>query len=222
MIEKEEPMRSFWSLVMVLCLVLVGGVSCGSSPSKVEDGDRLVVHHTVQAAALVDAQVQLAISMLVLDLPRVKEALAALREAQPAAADVKLNAVQLNKNFGPPKDPTDYSPSAAAAARGQSEKEHSSKGWLGWLGGGIALALAGLKIAASFVPSIARFFSGPWGAVADTGVAFIDSLKRKGKVDSSDLEELRKLQEDARVQPFVKALAKKFEATGGAPPGPPA
>lgn len=214
-------MRSLWSMVLVMCLVLAGGVSCGASPHKVEEGDRLVIHQGIQSSALTRANLEVAVGLLTIDVPKIAEALVALRAATQPALDTELGLKQLQKNVGPPKDPKDYSPEASAAARSQSEKEHSNKGWA-WLAGGVGLALAGLKIAARFVPTVAKFFAGPWGAVADTGVAFIDSLKRKGKVDAADLEYLKKLQEDARVQPFVKELAKKFEATVGAKAVPPA
>lgn len=213
-------MRILLAMVTVFCLVL-SGWGCGASANTVTEADRHLLAQTDQAATIVQAQIEIAIAMLTLDPAKISEAIDALVNAKPPLFDVKANTGQLVKNYGPPNDPAKpWSPEESKAKREQSEKEHSGGGLWGWLVAGIGVALAGLKVAARWLPSVAKFFAGPWGAAAETGVAFIDSLKKKGKVDASDLEYLKKLQEDARVQPFVKELAKKFEATVGAtPPG---
>jgi hypothetical protein len=217
-------MRTFLALLTVFCLAL-SGWGCGASANTVMEADRHLLAQTDQATTIAQAQIEMAIALLSFNPAKVVEAIEALEKARPPLSDVKANTGQLVKNYGAPNDPTKpWSPEESKAKREQSEKEHAGGGFWGWLVGGIGVALAGLKLAATYIPGVAKFFAGPWGAVAETGVAFIDNLKRQGKVTAADLEYLKKLQEDARVQPFVKELAKKFEATVGpsTEAGPPA
>lgn len=184
-------------LILILALGLGGG--CASANDSVTDGDRQVVHQTLQAAALMRANVTLAIAFLTQDAPKVVEAVSVLRTMNQPAEDVHANVGQLAKNFGPPKEPLDYSPDASKAAREQSEKEHGEPWWKVGLWGLLGVAVTFVSSRVPVVgPLIQSLFASLYKKALNKSVETTATLRKDGVIP-----------EDA-----LKATAEKVQGTG--------
>lgn len=179
-----------------LGICLAAFLALGGGCATPTEGDRQLVDQNEKAGAYIETTAS---------EPGVKQ----------AGRDVRENSTTLKKNLtGEPKQPQPYSPQASAAAREQSTQEHSSPWWktaltilLSAIGGG---GLAGIG---------ARLLGGPAATALQAVVQGVINVRQKaaGGMLTADvvLDELKKAQEAAGVQPFVAGLAKKIEAKLG-------
>lgn len=190
------------AIVAVLALA-VGG--CVTS-STVTEGDRQLSHQNAQAAQLI---LGMTAAITGLPGPGAAKAIAALE-------DIRLNAEQQLANWGPPKEPKEYSPENSKAAREQSVQEHASGG----LGGtllGILGAAAGIGATLAGVPWVARVFPGivgvvgKWGPTVTTGVAKVrEAFEANGWGEQS--KKMLEILHDENVKHGVQKVVEKYAA----------
>ncbi len=203
-----------WALVGALVLMAVVGCT---TKSKVTEEDRVVLDHSVQIAQIQGRKLELLAAVITNDPAR---AAAAVKDLEVLVADARANAEQLQKNWGPPKEPVPYTPENAELARKASDKSHSVGFWasLGGIflaGGGIALGIARSPLA-RLIPGFGPVFS-----ALDTTVTAVETFMQKnkaeGKVDvvAQLRDTLQKAHEDANLRPYIdKFLAKAQDKLG--------
>ena len=123
--------------VMVV-LALVGGGCAGYV--KVDEPDKVLVDHIVQASTAGQAELNQLASLVSMAN---SGAAALVTGINQKLEDIKLNAKQVKSKIGPPENPTAYTPAASELARKESG---ASTGF--WVGvGGFFLGLGGIALA---------------------------------------------------------------------------
>ena len=205
-------MKSCTVLVAVLALAVVGG--CGSTSSKVTEGDRKLLWQNYQGVLLVSEVLTGLMPTLATSSPAnviegVNASLGALRV-------VKANQDHMVKTWGEPETKEDFGEAQSIAAREQSKKEHSSSGTLlAVLGavGGIGTALLGMPWLSKLFPIL----TGSIGRMAKASLKTMTDIRKEaekngGGVNILKILEIAKANNVAeRVQDVVSKKAKTME-----------
>jgi hypothetical protein len=206
-----------WALVGALLLMSIAGCS---GMSAVTEEDRVVVDHSVQIARLQKAKLEVLAGILTNDPAR---ALMALKEIEALTEDALANGEQLQRNWGPPKEPTPYSAEAAKQAREKSGGSHDVGFW-SMLGGAL---LTGGAVALGIARKFGRFVPGfgPVFAALDTTISAVETFMQKKKA-SGDVDVVAELRdtlqtahEDANLRPYIDKVLGKAQEKLGVPVG---
>ncbi len=199
--------------VLVACLALAVGGGCSGTINSVTEEDRQLVDMNVQIAQRQHAAARLLASVIGSDPAGAQQAAA---ELEALNHDALANNLQLQKNWGPPKERKAYSPEAAATTRDASDKSHTPGFWAKVGGALLAGGAAALAIARSPLARMIPGF-GPVFTALDSTMAGIETWMQKKKASgegaqAQDLADiLAALHEDKNVGAFIDKKLKRIQ-----------
>jgi hypothetical protein len=204
------------AVVLVVVVAVLSAVGC--SANSVYDSDRDIQDQMNKAAVIGLADVEKVAPAV--DATN-KDAVAALQETKQVLSDVKAGTDQELKNWGPPKQPKNYTPQNIAGVIKTSDAAHTTPWYKHWIslalyGAGAALTLA--KIAVQFYPPLAVFMSGPIGKLATSLVQMAVNLGHKADSAPDDKLHLNDIKSEVggvlaanpNAAAFVNRLATKL------------